>query len=329
VQNTRESWIYRVDKKMAVHSPEKLMAPLNGSTVGTVVGPLYDIDRLQQEARRVGGLSIHERQDRTANGTPVRIIDLQIDMAKHYSPSPGAPQPNSRHDIIYLDARTEQLLRWDAITDGSTYAVLGCDEAYPDSLFTWQPPSGVKVVEFEGWWGSRKDQKLAAAASQEWDVTVHAVDQAANGDVWLTAAERWRAGHEGAGQSISPRWSAYGMTLTDERGRVYVQFICQMSNNWPDGSALIGFTPLEPRRLTDPLPVRFKAHLWPDFGSSQGSVHRRQIVTIPDLAAPAPAEWIFPPLNPEDAFSGASGWGPLYAERKERARKGYREGTAW
>jgi len=68
------------------------------------------------------------------------------------------------------------VLRWDDLNDGETYTVLGYDLAIPDNLFTWQPPAGVKVVEFSGWWESRKDQRLATAASQEWNVTVHAVD---------------------------------------------------------------------------------------------------------------------------------------------------------
>ena len=77
------------------------------------------------------------------------------------------------------------------------------------------------------------------------------------------------------------------------------------------------------------MPISFTATLWPDFGSSQGSVHRRQIVTITGLAAPAPAGWIFPPLSPGDAISGSSGWDPHFTDFKKRARKGYREGTPW
>ena len=331
VQNAHESWLYRADKNLVVHSQAKLMAPLNGSTVGTVCGPLYDMERLQQEARRVGGLSIHERQDRMPDGRRVRVIDLQIDMAKHYSPEPGAPMPKIRHDVIYLDAQTEQLLRWDAVTDGTSYQILAYDQALPEPLFTWQPPAGVKVVEFPDWWETRKGQKLAAAASQEWDVTVHAVDMAANGDVWLTASEKPRADQaRSAGPSFSSRWSAYGMTLIDERGRNYVQFMALGSNDWPNGTLLIGFTPLEPPRPSDPLPLRFTATLWPDYGSSQGSVHRRKTVTVSGLAAPSPAGWISPPLNPGDAIpSTSAGWDPLYSDRKARARKGYREGTAW
>jgi hypothetical protein len=331
VQNARESWLYRADKNLVVHSHAKLMAPLNGSTVGTVVGPLYDLGRLQQEARRVGGLSIHERQDRMPDGRPVRVIDLQIDEAKHYSREPGAPPLKIQHNVIYLDALTEQLLRWDAVNDGASYKILAYHQAPPDTLFTWQPPAGVKVVEFPDWWETRKGQKLAAAASQEWDVTVHAVDVSANGDVWLTASEKPRA-HEagGAGPSFSSRWSAYGMTLTDERGRIYVQFMAEGADDWPDGTLLIGFTPLEPRHPRDPLPFRLTATLWPDYGSSQGSVHRRQTVTVTGLAAPAPAGWVSPPINPADAIPSASaGWGPLCADRKARARKGYREGNAW
>ena len=195
VQNAGESWQYWADKNLVVHSHDKLMEPLNGSGMGTSRGPLQELERLQQEARRVGGLSIHERQDRMPDGRPVRVIDLQIDTAKHYGQAPGAPPlPKTEHEVIYLDARTEQLLRLDELTYGETFTVLGYDQALPDTLFTWQPPAGVKVVEFKGWWETRKDQKLATAASQEWDVTVHAVDQAANGDVWLTASEQWRAG---------------------------------------------------------------------------------------------------------------------------------------
>jgi hypothetical protein len=330
VQSASESWQYRADKNLVVHSQDKLMEPLKSSGVGTYVGPLQDIERLQEEARRVGGLSIHERQDRMPDGRPVRVIDVQIDTAKHYGQAPGAPpMPKTEHEVIYLDARTEQLLRWDTLTDGETFTILGYDQALPDTLFTWQPPAGVKVVEFNGWWETRKDQKLATAASQEWEVTVHAVDQAANGDVWLTASEQWRVGQGGILEPHSPRWSPEGMTLTDERGRVYVEFVCQMRQRWPDGTVLIGFTPLDPRRPSDPMPISFTATLWPDYGSSQGSVHRRQIVTLTGLAAPAPAGWIAPPLSPGDAIPGSSGWDPHYTDWQKRARKGYRTGSVW
>jgi hypothetical protein len=330
VQNAGESWLYQADKNVVVHSRDKLMEPLSGSGMGTSPGPVQEFERLQQEARRVGGLTIHERQDRMPDGTPVRVIDLQIDPAKFYERAPGAPPlPKTEREVLYLDARTEQLLRLDEPTDGETFTILGYDQALPDTLFTWQPPAGAKVVEFNGWWESRKDQKLATAASQEWDVTVHAVDQAANGDVWLTASEQWRAGQGGTGQLHSPRWSPEGMTLTDERGRVYVEFVCQMRQRWPDGTVLIGFTPLEPRRPSEPLPISFTATLWPDYGSSQGSVHRRQIVTVAGLTAPAPAGWLSPPLNPMDALSGSSGWDPHYTDCEKRAREGYRTGTVW
>jgi hypothetical protein len=330
VQNARESWLYHTDKNVAVHSEDKLMELLDSSGLGTSPGPLRELDRLQEEARRVGGLSVHERWDRLGDGRLVQMIDVRIDTSKHYGRSPGAPPlPAITHWVMYLDAGTGQVLRWDDPDNGETVSVLDYDQPMPDNRFTWKPPAGVKVVEFRGWWQSRKDQKLATAASQEWDVTVHAVDQAANGDVWLTVSERWRGGPVGAGHPISSRWSPEGMTLTDERGRVYVEFMAQMRQRWPDGTLLIGFAPLEPRRPSDPFPAHFTAKLWPDFGSRQGSVHRRQIVTIADLAAPAPAEWIYPPLNPSDAITPPTGWGPLYDDQKERARKGYREGTAW
>src|SRR5437016_1667639 len=48
VQSARESWLYRADKNVVVHSRDKLMEPLNSNGVGTYSGPLQDIERLQQ-----------------------------------------------------------------------------------------------------------------------------------------------------------------------------------------------------------------------------------------------------------------------------------------
>ena len=331
VQNPGESWLYQADKNVVVHSRAKLMEPLNSSGVGTYAGPLQNLERLQQEAQRVGGLKISERQDRMPDGRPVRVIDVQVETAKHYGQAPGAPpMPKTEHEVIYLDARTEQLLRWEEPAEGEMFTILEYDRAMPDPLFTWQPPAGAKVVEFNDWWETRKDQKLATAACQEWDVTVRAVDMAGNGDVWLTASEKPRGDAGGGGrQAFRPRWSAEGMTLTDERGRIYVQFWTLGRARWPGGTTVLGFTPLEARRPSDPLPISFTATLWPDFGSSQGKVHHRQTVIINGLATPAPAAWSYPPFNPWDALPGASAPDPHYADQKARARKGYREGSAW
>jgi hypothetical protein len=330
VQNAHESWLYQADKNMAVHSRVKLLAALNGSTVGTVCGPLYDIDRLQQEAKRVGGLTIRERRDRMPDGRAVRVIDVQIDMAKHYQPDPGTTQPKARHDIVYLDAQSAALLRWEAVTDGETFDILSYDEPVPDTLFTWQPPAGVKVVEFPDWWEGRRDRKLAIAANKDWEVMVHAVDVAANGDVWLTASERRRSG-EAADRGKLPliTWAAYGMTLTDERGRVYVQFLCQQSDAWPRDAALIGFTPLDPRRESDPFPNSFTASLWPEYKPSAKPDHADQIVNVHGLTAPSPSGWVYPSLSPWDVMTGGTGWSAVYSDRKERARRAYHEGNVW
>ena len=40
VQNARESWLYRADKNVAVHSRDKYIEPLSGSGMGTSPGPL-------------------------------------------------------------------------------------------------------------------------------------------------------------------------------------------------------------------------------------------------------------------------------------------------
>jgi hypothetical protein len=330
VQNQRESWLYQADKNLAVHSRDKLLAPLNGSTVGTVIGPLYDLERLQREAQRVGGLTIHERRERWPAGREVRVIDIFVEMARFYHPEPGTTQPKTKHDVIYLDAQTGALLKWNAVNEGETFDILGYDQPLPDALFTWQPPPDVRVVEFTDWWEARRAQKLTTAANKQWEVTAHALDVAANGDVWLTASERRLVGKNAeTANPLAPTWAAFGMTLTDERGRVYVQFMCQASDDWPRGTALIGFTPLEPRRKSDPFPNRFTARLCPDHQRNGRPDRSEETVVIDGLAAPSSAGWLYPATSPRDAMSGAGGWDALYTSRKERARKGYHEGNVW
>jgi putative zinc finger protein len=331
VQNAHETWRYEADKGLAVHSHTKNALPQN-LILGTALGPLPYLERLQEEERRAGNLIVHERQDHMPDGRPVRVIDIQADMVRRLLREPRE-QKIHKHDIVYLDALTDRLVRWDDVALGWTCEIVSSDQPLPDHLFTWQPPAGVKVVEFTDWWQARQEEKLAAAANKEGEVTVHAIDMAANGDVWLTVSGQPRSGAHAlpVRSDDRPMWSCTpgGMTLTDERGRIYVNFIGQFRDDWPANAALIGFTPLEPRRPSDPLPVSFTASLRPDFGPSEGAPYRHPIVTIAGLAAPAPAEWSYPLMTPLDAFTAPSAGEARYADQKERASKGYREGTAW
>jgi outer membrane lipoprotein-sorting protein len=320
VQNGSESWIYKADKKLAVHARVKVIGRLDGHEVGTVYGPLKALKQLEPEARRVGGLTISERRERRADGRAVRTVDVQIDAATHYRGDPALRGVKSLHHLLQLDAETGRLVQWRSPRTGETFEVIGYDQMLPDSLFNWQPPAGVKVAEFADWWEPRLSKAVATAHEEAWNVTVHAIDVAASGDVWLTVT-----GHSGSTGGDQPGWAPFGMKLVDERGRVYVEFLCMLHERPRGDAALIGFTPLHARRPGDSFPRQLTARLFLEQQHREGADSIDTELILARLPAPLPAVWNRPPTNPGDLFDPT---GSGYIDdpgRRQRARRTYYE----
>ena len=196
-----------------------------------------------------------------------------------------------------MDALTGRLVKWEQ--SGYTITSIAYDQPLPDRLFTWKPPAGIQVTEIGDWWGERLGRTLATAQSRSWDLTIHAVDVAANGDIWLTAS--W--------QFQDPQLNTWGTTplpgeLTDDRGRVYTAFM-GIGGGAPT-RMVNGYTPREPRRAGDPFPTRMT--LTPPSGSRL------------DLLAPPPATWTRPPIDPL-AVAHPERWTGFDDRTREEARR--------
>lgn len=319
VQNGKEAWVYRPAYKEAAHGMGNVFRPDAGS-VGGVWGPQNELKRLQGEARRMGGITVRQRRQVEPDGTPVRVFTVDIDALKYYRGDPRMAGATTVRHVLYLDARTGRLRRWEDPVSRDVYEIDGYDQPLPETLFTWQAPPGVRVVEHRDWFQARKDSKIAAASRNGWQITVHSVDVSASGDVYLTVT--------GASATVKKvRWPTYGLTLTDDRGRVYVQFSCRMGKDTPDAMVLLGFVPVEPRQKRDPFPQRVTARLLPDLLALTSPEEARQAaVVVRGLPAPAPASWDELPLSLLNAIEG----GPKGDEEwesmaRDRARRAYRE----
>jgi hypothetical protein len=180
---------------------------------------------------------------------------------------------------------------------------VGYDQPLPDSLFIWEPPMNVQVTEVGDWYGERVGHTVASVRDDRWELTIHSVDLAANGEIWLTNSWVFKD------EQLNTSWGTIPPTgsITDDRGRVYVLFIGLGSGSPTRG--VNGYTPLEPRRPNDPYPKKLTV------SAGDHSV---------ELTAPTPATWDWPPKDPL-AIAHPEIWGKHNAEEHEHARRRYRE----
>jgi outer membrane lipoprotein-sorting protein len=298
VQRGKEGWIYLPDQKRAVHAHVPIMDPTKYGT------GLDELKRVRQRAQKVGGLKVTETPDRTAAGRAVRVMKVEIEYAKHYGPSRDRKDPKTIEYEVTVDADTGRLVKWKQ--GGVTCESVGYDQPLPDSLFTWEPPMNVQVTEVGDWYGERVGHTVASVRDKYWDLTIHAVDLAANGEIWLTNS--WVFKNE----ELNSSWGSTPPVgpITDERGRVYVSFGGLGSGSPTRG--VEGYTPLKPRRLNDPYPKKLTV------SAGDHSV---------ELTAPPPAAWDWPPKDPL-AIAHPELWAKQNTKAREHARRRYREEQA-
>jgi outer membrane lipoprotein-sorting protein len=294
VQRGKEGWIYLPDQKRAVHAHVPIMDPTKYGT------PLDELKRVRQRAQKVGGLKVTETPDRMADGRTVRVMKIEIEYAKHYGPSPDRKDPKTIEYEVIVDAETARLLKW---KQGEvTCESAGYDQPLPDSLFTWEPPATVQVSEVGDWWGERLGHTVASVRNERWELTIHAVDLAANGEIWLTSSWAFKDKELNNWGTIPPIGP-----ISDEHGRAYVGFV--MLGGGSPTRGVMGYTPLEPRRPTDPLPKKLAV-----------SVGGRTV----ELTVPPPAAWDWPPKDPL-AIAHPENRAKQNAKEREHARRRYRE----
>jgi hypothetical protein len=267
VQLDRESWIYQPGEKRAYHAQKAIQNP---AQYGDAV---YFLKDLQRRARRVGGLKVTERPDRWPDGRAVRVIDIEADYAKHFGP-PGGAHPKTARFKVIVDAKTGLQVKselWNAVT-----TTVAHDQPMPDRLFTWRPPTGVQVTEVGDWLGERLARTLASAKNDHHSLTIHAVDLAANGDIWVTASWKFR-------DETMNTWGTYPLIgkPTDDRGREYLGF-SGLGGTGPTNMVL-AYTPRERPGRGDSLPATITLH---HYGSPP--------LVLP---VPPPAAWTRPPID--------------------------------
>jgi hypothetical protein len=194
VQKGKEAWIYLPAEKRAFHAQTAIEDPAQYGDA------LRELKRAQERARTVGGLKVTEHPDRLAEGRAVRVTEVEMDYEKHVGRPPEGNGSKTIRWQIVVDALTGRLVKWEQ--SGYTATTIAYDQPLPDHLFTWKPPAGAQVTEIADWWEERLGRTLATAQSRSWDLTIHAVDVAANGDIWLTAS--W--------QFQDPQFNTWGTT---------------------------------------------------------------------------------------------------------------------
>lgn len=319
VQNEREAWIYRAEANLAVHSTVRPYVP-EAYGVGAFHGPLNSLRRLRQSAARLGGVNVSERRVREADGRLLRVFTVAVDVARHYPGQVAPPGDGIRRDDLYLDAQTGRLVRWEDRETGNRYEVDAYDVSPPLGTFAWQVPSGVRLVEHRDWWKARAGKTLAVAENPFAEVTVHAVDLSAQGEVWLTVSKRSATGNDRI-----TSWPARGMLMEDDRGRVYIHYQTRGMSSWPENVALLAFTPLRPLREGALPPRRVTVRLLPEHRPHTTPVdHTRELLLVRRLRAPSPSPWPEPPVSPLDLLVKPEARAGIAEEFRSRARRAYR-----
>jgi outer membrane lipoprotein-sorting protein len=297
VQLGRESWIYQPDQKRAFHAHKPIQNP------GSYGDAVYFLKDLQRRASKVGGLKVTERPDRWPDGRAVKVIDIEADYAKHFGPREGT-HPKLAHFKVVVDAETGLQVKsemWNSVT-----TTIAHNQPMPDRLFVWKPPAGVQVIEIGDWQGERLARTLASVKNEHHSLTIHAVDLAANGDLWVTASWKFRD------ESMNT-WGTLPLLgdATDDRGRVYLIFSGIGGGGMGPTSQIVAYTPRESRSPADPLPTTIALH---HYGSPA--------LVLP---VPPPAAWTRPPIDPEGVAHperDAPTWEKLRQKVRSKAKTG-------
>lgn len=307
VQKDKEGWIYLPERKQAIRSRIPIENPVS------LGDNLRELKRIESRAKEIGGLTVTERRERGADGRALRVMQIDIDYAKHYGPPrPDGTAPKTLRYRVILDAESGRLIKREE--EGYlTEETVAYDEPMPDTLFEWQPPAGVKVTEVGDWWGERLGRTVASMRTDYYSVKIHAVDLAANGDLWLTAS--WEFDDE----TLNTWGTAPPLGLpTDNLRRVYVG-IGALGAPKPT-QAVFGYAPIEPRKPTDPFPTRITMSIRSSLAGGE------ETLSVP---VPEPAAWSFPPKYPlMVAHPERPGGAQHFDREREKARREYRERAA-
>lgn len=310
---------YRAEQKLAVEGTGLLYRP-EPHGVGAFHGPINALRHLRTAAEKIGGVIVTERASTTPQGRRLRVYTIAIDVSRHYPQDADLRGVATLRHVVSVDRATGRLVRWEDAQSGLTYEVDRYDEPVPVAKFDWHPPAGTRIVQFQDWWAARSSRSIGADAAVAHGVTVHALDAAANGDLWLTVSRK----AEGKEARLTD-WPSRGMVAQDERGRAYIQFVTLGNANWPKNAALLGFTPVKPRSTREPRPRRLTVRLLPEHRPHQRPIdHRHELVTIRGLRVPEPATWEAPPLNVLDVLREKAEKADWMSERRSRARRAYR-----
>jgi hypothetical protein len=136
-------------------------------------------------------MKITERRQRTLWGGLVDVVEAEwtIEGSSHIS---GVRYNDG--DVIRIraevDPDTGRLLsmaqdKFEGVWEPRYRAEYEWDVEIPESIREFRPPEGTTLVRY-GWWETRADQVLAKAATDDWEVSLHAMDLNRDGDILLS-----------------------------------------------------------------------------------------------------------------------------------------------
>ncbi len=171
-------------------------------------------------------MTIVERRKRTLWGGPVDVVEaeLTIEGGSHIG---GVDYSDG--DTVRIraevDPDTGRLLsmaqdKFEGVWEPRYRAEYEWDVEIPESIREFRPPEGT-ILERHSWWETRAEQVLAKAATDDWEVTLHAVDLNRDGDIALslsrTTSRRWynagtpiRVEAAGCGGERYAQYNGYG-----------------------------------------------------------------------------------------------------------------------
>ena len=173
------------------------------------------------------------------------------------------PQGNpASREVFYIEVESQQLIAFEKqhlVMNGWEPTVrcdvLEYDEEIPESTFVFQPPPGVKVVK-RTWWKERRSQVLAQKTQGAWDLMVHSIDVADNGNVFLSLSYQ----HVAECQCRPPGGGLPSCWMEDEHGHPYAHLRgTALAHIFSEGRrrTMQVFTPVDPQEARKAPPTQF------------------------------------------------------------------------